>query len=156
MEKYTGINTGKICKTEIVETNDINQMVIEADQHLCHIGLKAGASWEDIVHTPESAQFEASDHGDDDGSKPAKQMVITFEVPKLTAARIAAIHGRQIKHLVCRFTNTEGTAFVIGTTKSPALLTFNYGIGSKAGDGNTMKISLTAYSTIGLLQEVQS
>lgn len=153
MDKHTGINTGKICKIEIIEKSNIESMITELDQHRCVINLHYGKSWETLPITDESAELTITDQGDDDGSKPAKEMKLMAEVPKVTAERIATIHARQAKPLICRATNTEGTLFIIGTTQSPAILSYGYLIGKKAQEPNTMQITLSAYSSTGLLEE---
>lgn len=153
MGKYTGINTGKICKLEIIKAADIDHMITDLDQHLSTVALLPGSAWTEIVCTDETIELKVTEDGDDDGSTPFKRVEITAEVPKVTAERITFIQDRQLTPLLVRITDIEGRKFLAGTPESPSLLNYHYGIGRQAKEANTIHINITAYSATGLMEE---
>ena len=154
MEKHTGINIGKICSLELIETREVDEMYIDRELLTIKIDLVPQKQFVPIVVTDGSADLQVKANDGDDGSKPHYQIVLTAKVPKVQADRIAVLHGIKSTQFIARATDALGNRFIIGNEASPAVLLINYGIASASSGSNEAEISITSFNDVGLFQQV--
>lgn len=154
MEKYEGINTGKICLVELIEARDIEAMYFDKERLTVKLDLLPQKAFVTIEVTEESATLKVEENNQDDGSKPHYQVFLSARIPKVQADRMAVLHGIKNTKFIARATDVQGNKFVIGSEVSPATLLLSYGIDASPSGPNEASISIASYTDTGLFQQV--
>jgi hypothetical protein len=154
MKKYEAPNVGKICKIEVINVAHIDSFVFNTLAHTCQVTPLQGKSFTTINFTEETALLNVVPEGDDDGALPFRRLALEFQVPQVSASRVASLESWKRQMIVARATDVAGREFVIGTEMSPATLTYDYGIAETSKDLNAHKVIVTGYSAVGLLQSM--
>lgn len=156
MEKYTGINTGKICSVEMINVANIDDMVIDLEQQKAWLTLRAGADFTPIIIVDETAQLQMQPEGNDDGSTDVHRVSLTFKVPKINASRGMQLEQWRRQAFVARITDVNGQKLLIGTLASYARLVYEGVIGGLPTDENLYQVTIIAATTTGLLQQQEN
>jgi hypothetical protein len=154
MKNYSGINTGKICSVELLETRYIQTLMLDQEKLSATLEPIPGKSFSAIGFTPDSASLEVQEVDADDGSRPHYMISLSLKVPKLQADRLAAFYGIKSSQFVCRFSDMEGNLFLAGTQQAPAQLTLNYAIAPSPSGPNEISLQVISFTPYGLMQVV--
>lgn len=111
--KKEGQAPGSLCKIELIATDLVSTMPDEPNGILLgQVQLKAGAAWQEIYFTQDSAHFVEQPNVVDGAE--VYEMIVKWSVPKDNAVNLRYILTESKKRHIARLTKLNGGVLIAG------------------------------------------